>query len=423
MKRTTTTPSAGATTVMREAYREIEESFERFCLTAGLATLTEMLEADASALCGPRHGRSPERAGHRWGRTRGKIEFHGGRVDVERPRVRSRGSGGEVALPSWEAAESEDWLGRWAMNLMLINVSTRKFGRAVRLPEGDVPAHPGDSRSKSAVSRRFVALSAERMAGWMAQDISKLDLLAIQIDGLHIGEDLVLLAAVGIDGDGAKHPLGVIEGATESAATVQALLDNLIGRGLDPAVCRLFIVDGAKALIKAIRRTFGPHAPIQRCQVHKGRNIVERLPKRLHVQVRAALRQAWELEDADKAERLIRNLARTLEREAPGVAGSILEGLDEILTVSRLGLPPELRRSLACTNIIENMNGTVRRVSHNVKRWRDASMALRWTAAGMMEAAKGFRRLKARHQLPMLRAALAAHQAKHTGLAEISKAA
>jgi transposase-like protein len=210
--------------MMQEAFQEVEESFERFCLRAGLATLTEMLEADASALCGPRHGRSPERAGHRWGRTRFKIAFHGGRVNVERPRLRSRG-GGEVPLPSWEAAESEDWLGRWAMNLMLINVSTRKFGRA-SLPEGDVPAPLGDSRSKSAVSRRFVELSAERMAAWMASDLSKLDLLAIQIDGLHIGEDLVLLAAVGVDGDGAKHPLGVIEGATENAATAQALLDN-----------------------------------------------------------------------------------------------------------------------------------------------------------------------------------------------------
>jgi putative transposase len=144
MKRTTTTPAAGATVMMREAYQEIEESFERFCLKAGLATLTQMLETDASALCGPRHGRSPDRAGHRWGRTRGKFEFHSGRVDAERPRVRSHGGGGEVPLASWDAAESEDWLGRWVMNPMLINVSTRKFGRAVRLPEGDVPASMGD---------------------------------------------------------------------------------------------------------------------------------------------------------------------------------------------------------------------------------------------------------------------------------------
>jgi transposase-like protein len=267
--------------------------------------------------------------------------------------------------------------------------------------------------SKSAVSRRFVALSAERMKQWMAADLSNLDLLIIQIDGIHIDGDLMVLAAIGIDGNGEKHPLGVIEGATENAAVVQALLDNLVGRGLDPAVCRLFIVDGAKALSKAIRNTFGRHAPIQRCQVHKARNITERLAKPLHASVRKALRQAWELDDTDKAERLIKNLARRLEHDAPGVSASILEGLDEILTVTRLGLPVELRRSLACTNIIENMNGTIRQVCRNVKRWRDAKMALRWTGAAMLEAAKGFRRLKAHQQLPILRAALAAHHASH----------
>jgi transposase-like protein len=299
------------------------------------------------------------------------------------------------------------------MNLMLINVSTRRFGRAVRLPEGDIPAPPGAGVSKSAASRRFVALSTERMREWMAADLSKLDLLVIQIDGVYIAEDLTLLAAIGIDGDGVKHPLGLLEGATENAAVVQALLDNLIERGLDPTICRLFIIDGSKALAKAIRRTFGRDTPIQRCQIHKARNILERLPKHLHAPVRTALRQAWELDDAEKAERLIRNLARRLEQVAPGVSASILEGLDEMLTVIRLGLPQSLRRSLACTNIIENMMGTIRRVCRNVKRWRDASMALRWTAAAMQEATKGFRRLKAHKQLPVLRAALAAHQATH----------
>jgi transposase-like protein len=395
------------------AWENVATSFERFCLTAGVATLAEMMEHDAAALCGPRHGRTVDRRGYRWGQTAGKLGFHGGKVAIERPRVRAREDGAEMALPSWQAAQAEDWLGRWAMNLMLINVSTRRFGRAVRLPEGDIAAPPGAGVSKSAVSRRFVALSAERMGEWMAADLSQLDLLAIQIDGMHVTSELTLLAAVGIDGEGAKHPLGLLEGATENATVVQALLDNLIERGLDPNVCRLFIVDGSKALIKAIRRTFGRHTPIQRCQVHKARNIIERLPKHLHASVRAALRQAWELDDAEKAERLIRNLARRLEQVAPGVATSILEGLDEMLTVIRLGLPLSLRRSLACTNIIENMMGTIRRVCRNVKRWRDASMALRWTAAAMQEAAKGFRRLKACKQLPLLRAALAAHHRKH----------
>lgn len=395
------------------AWQEVGASFERFCLTAGLQALSEMMAQDAAELCGPRYGHQDGKGGQRWGTTHGKIGFHGGAVSLERPRVRRRG-GAEMALPSWEAAQSEDLLGRWAMNLMLINVSTRRFGRAVRLPEGDIPANSGAGISKSAVSRRFVALSAAQMQSWMSADLSHLDLLVIQIDGIHIEQDLVLLAAVGIDGDGVKHPLGVLEGATENAAVVQALLDNLIDRGLDPAVCRLFIIDGAKALKKAIRRTFGGHTPIQRCQVHKGRNIMERLPKHLHASVRTALRQAWELDDAAKAEKLIRNLAHRLEQLAPGVSATILEGMDELLTVVRLKLPAELRRSLACTNIIENMMGSIRRVCRNVKRWRDAPMALRWTGAAMLEAAKGFRRLKAHKQLPVLRTALADLQKRHT---------
>ena len=412
MNATTISSIPLAAASIETGWQDVRSSFERFCLTAGVAALEQLLHEDAERLAGARHGRNPERAGRRWGATKGKIGFHGGKVGVRRPRLRSL-AGQEIALPSWRAAQAEDWLGRWAMNLMLINVSTRKLRRAVRLHEGDLPAVPGDGTSKSAASRRFVALSAKRMAAWMAADLSRLDLVAIQIDGLHVGDDLVLVAALGIDADGNKHPLGLMDGATENAAVVQALIDNLIERGLDPTVCRLFIVDGAKALSKAIRRTFGADTPIQRCQIHKARNVIERLPKPLHAAVRRALRQAWEIDDADKAERLLHNLARRLEGEAAGVAKSILEGLDEMLTVNRLGLPPGLRRALACTNAIENMMGTVRRVCRNVKRWRNADMALRWTAAGMMEATKGFRRLKAYKQLPALKAALLAHQSKH----------
>ena len=396
---------------MGKAWEEVSGSFDRFCLAAGIETLGKMMEADTEVACGPRHSRSEDRRGHRWGRTAGKIGFHAGKIAIERPRVRAL-DGKELPLASWEQAVEEDWLGRWAMNLMLINVSTRKFRRAVRLPEGDVPAPAGSGVSKSAASRHFVALSAARMQEWMASDLCKLDLLVVQIDGIHMTGDLVLVAAVGIDGNGVKHPLGLIEGATENAAVAQALIDNLIARGLDPAVPRLFIIDGSKALSKAIRRSFGRAALIQRCQIHKARNIMERLPKPMHATVRRVLRQAWELDDADKAEKLIRNLARRLEHDAPGVSASLLEGLDEILTVTRLGLQKELRRALACTNIVENVMSTVRRVCRNVKRWRSASMALRWTAAAMQEAAKGFRRLKAHKQLPALRAALEAHQMK-----------
>ena len=428
MKRFSTTatalppPTLGA---VGKAWDEVSASFDRFCLAAGIEALGAMMERDAEEACGPRHWRGDGRRGHRWGRTQGKIGFHGGKVEIERPRVRGLG-GKELPLPSWERAVEEDWLGKWAMNLMLINVSTRKIRRAVRLPEGDVPAPAGAGVSKSAASRHFVALSAQRMKEWLASDLSTLDLLIVQIDGIHISEHLMLVAAIGIDGEGVKHPLGLVEGATENAAVVQALIDSLIARGLDPAIPRLFIIDGSKALAKAIRRSFGRHTPIQRCQVHKARNIMERLPKALHASVRRTLRQAWELDDAEKAEKLIRNLAQRLERDAPGVSASILEGLDEILTVTRLGLPTQLRRSLACTNIIENMMGTVRRVCRNVKRWDSAAMALRWTAAAMLEAKKGFRKLKAYKQLAALRIALKAHcesASNNCALAQQTKAA
>ena len=405
MRKAITSTAVPTHALKSEALAGMTASFERFCLAAGIETLSEMMEQDAEAICGLRHARGEGRLAHRWGRTKGKIGFHGGKVDVERPRVRGL-DGEERILPSWKSAVGENWLGEWAMNQMLIAVSTRKFERSVRLPGGDVPAPRGAGLSKSATSRRFVALSAARMRQWLATRLDHLDLMVIQIDGVHMADDLLLVAAIGIDATGEKHPLGVVEGATENAATARALIANLIDRGLDPAVPRLFIIDGSKALSTAIRRAFGRDAPIQRCQVHKARNILERLPKSMHASVRSVLRQVWELDDAAKAEKLLRNLACRLAADWDGVAGSILEGLDEMLTVTRLGLPRELRRSLACTNIIENVMGTVRRVCRNVKHWRSPSMAMRWTAAAMIEAKKGFRRLKAHKQLPALRAAL-----------------
>src|SRR6202049_3406350 len=232
MNKLTTSTAIPTRALKLEALANISASFELFCLASGMEALGEMMDHDVRVICGPRHARGHDRRGHRWGKTRGKIGFHGGKVEIERPRLRSF-EGKEQALPSWEAAVAEDWLGKWAMNQMLINVSTRKFARSVRLPEGDVPAPMGSGLSKSAASRRFVALSAARMKEWVACDLSGLDLLVIQIDGIHMDEDLVLVAAIGVDAKGDKHPLGLLEGATENAATVQTLINNLIERGLD----------------------------------------------------------------------------------------------------------------------------------------------------------------------------------------------
>jgi putative transposase len=215
--------------------------------TTSTAIPTNAIKAEALAACGVRHERGRRRKAHRWGKTKGKIGFHGGKVEIARPRLRGF-DGKEQALPSWETAQSEDWLGKWAINQMLINVSTRKFQRSMRLPEGDAPAPNGSGLSKSAASRRFVALSASQLKEWMGSDLSGLDLMVIQIDGIHMDEDMTLVAAIGIDVNGDKHPLGLVEGATENAATVQALIDNLVERGLNPAMAHLFIIDGSKTL-------------------------------------------------------------------------------------------------------------------------------------------------------------------------------
>ena len=390
-----------------EGLEEFKGSFDRLCLQAGTAAIEAMLAADAEQLCGKRYQRHADRRAHRWGLIGSEVGWHGGKAAIRRPRVRQRG-GGELQLSSWKAIQEADLLSRWAFNQMLIGVATRKYARSVRLPDGDLAGQAKRATTKSSVSR-FVALSTAKLKEGLATDLSGFDLLVIQIDGLHVG-DHVLVAAIGIDGAGDKHVLAVALGATENAAVVKALLADLVERGLQPDIARLFIVDGAKALSRAVRDTFGGFALIQRCQVHKGRNIIERLDPSLHAGVKKVLRQAWDSPTAEQAERVLRNLARRLDHDAPGVSASIHEGLDEMLTVIRLGLPDQLRRSLGCTNAIESLMAVLRQVCRNVKRWRDARMALRWTGTAMLEAEKSFRRLKAHKQLPILRAALLRHQ-------------
>ncbi|WP_049757689.1 IS256-like element ISMama1 family transposase [Magnetococcus marinus] len=410
-------------TETREAFDELSESFDRFCLRTGLEALETLMAEEVEQLCGPSHARDDQQA-YRWGSTKGEVPFHGGKVQIKRPRVRDK-SGKEKPLDSYLEARDHALLSRWAMNQMLLGVTTRRFGRSVRLPEGDIPRQDGDGTSKSAVSRRFVALSQVKMQEWLQQDLSDLDLLVIQIDGLVVNKHS-MIAAMGIDTKGIKHPLSLMEGATENHVVVQALLDDLIERGVNPKRAMFFLLDGSKALSKAVRNTYGQLALIQRCQVHKSRNILDRLDEAMKISVRKALRQAWDAESPELAEKLLRNLANRLKSTNQQAAASILEGLDEILCLIRLGLPPELRKALATTNAIENMMGTIRRVTRNVKRWKNSNMRLRWTAAGMLEAKKGFQRLRAYRQLPHLKAKLEEHTQKvlaETSLQKQSEAA
>jgi len=279
-----------------------------------------------------------------------------------------------------------------------VGVATRGYSRSLE-PLG--PSVKTRGTSKSAVSRRFVAATAARVEEQLSRPLGDLKLAVLMMDGIHFGEH-VILVALGIDESGKKHVLGLREGATENAASCTALLTNLTERGLETTRSRLMVIDGGKALRRAVREVFGKRALVQRCQLHKKRNVLDQLPERMRASVSAALSQAYASRDKATALRLLHNLERRLAKEHPGAAASLREGLEETLTVVGLGLPRALERTLATTNPIENLNSVARRVCGRVKRWRGGEMIVRWMVGAMSEAAKGFRRLKGHAGMPLL---------------------
>jgi transposase-like protein len=323
-------------------------------------------------------------------------------VAIRRPRVRRDGT--EVALPTFAAFADSDPLNRRVVEQMLVGVATRQYARSLE----PVPT-PVVSRgmSKSAVSRRFVAKTRAQMEAWQSQPLDGLDLVALLLDGVHVGEHC-LIVALGIAADGQKHALGLWEGSTENATLCQSLLANLQSRGLRTDRSLLVILDGSKALRKAVRELFGDGALVQRCQVHKLRNVLDHLPERQRTWAKAILQRAYRSADVATARRLLIDLGRRLETDHPSAAESVREGLDETLTVLGLTLPETLRRSLTTTNAAESLISRTRHVKRNVKRWRGGTMVVRWVAAGVLEAVKGFRRLKGHKAMPQLIAALRA---------------
>jgi putative transposase len=371
-------------------------------LRSGLKVFTAMLEEDRTAICGPRYAHEPERPASRAGTTPSEVVLGGRKVTIQRPRVRT--TAGEVPLPTFQAMAATDPLDRRVVEQMLVGVATRQYARSLE-PLG--PEMKSRGTSKSAVSRRFVARTTAQLAAWQSAPLDGLDLVALVIDGVHLG-DHCLIVALGIAADGQKHALGLWDGSTENATVCQGLLANLQSRGLRTDRSLLVILDGSKALRKAVRATFGEAALVQRCQVHKMRNILEYLNDRQRPWAQAILRRAYQSADVKTAQRLLVDLARRLETEHPSAAESVREGLDETLTVLTLNLSARLRRSLATTNAAESLLSRTRHVKRNVKRWRSGQMMLRWVAAGVLEAVKGFRRVKGYADMPMLVTALRA---------------
>jgi len=367
----------------------MRRDLREFVITAGAAALAAVLEEERTRVVGPRYAHLPTRSARRAGSAPGELVMGGRRVRVRRPRARTL-TGKEIELPSWAAFSSTDPLDERAVNQMLVGVSTRRYERSLEKLAAPLPER---GTSKSAVSRRFVAATKRQMDEWLGRDLSQLDLAALMIDGIVIAEH-VMLVALGIDADGKKHVLGVREGATENASACTALLADLRDRGLHTDRAVLVVIDGGKALAKAVRNVFGAKAIVQRCQAHKARNVIDQLPIELRPSVRQAMRDAYAANDAGRARTMLVNLAQRLRSEHPGATASLEEGLDETLSVKRLRLPRNLERQLSTTNAIENLMRSIRELADRVKRWRGGAMVQRWTVTAVADAATRFHRVR-----------------------------
>jgi putative transposase len=391
------------TVALAELAGAAREGLLALAVGTGLGVLGGLLDADVDRLVGPKGRHQPDRIAVRHGTQAGRVTLGGRRVQVDRPRVRRADGTQELPLPTWQAFAATELLDQLARERMLAKLSTRRYQHGLE-PVGSQVAQTATGTSNSAVSRRFVAATEHALAELLAQDLSTLDLVALLVDGIRVAEHTCVVA-LGITIDGTKVPLALAEGATENATVVRDLLTGLRDRGLEVTRPLLVVLDGAKALRRAVTEVFD-HPVIQRCQLHKLRNVTDRLPDALASVVAKRMRAAYRNPDPLIAQAELEALARELDRSHPGAAASLREGLAETLTIGRLGVPPTLARTLRSTNSIESMIAICRDHAANVKRWRDGQMVLRWVAAGMGEAAKQFRRVNGYLHLPALRAAL-----------------
>jgi putative transposase len=364
----------------------------------GLEALKSLFVDDAERLAGPKGKHQASRELHHWGTTETSLEFGGRKITVERPRVRAR-KGGEISLPTVRHLQSCDPLAETVLNQILLGVSTRGYADSI-------PAAPTGTKSrgasKSAVSRQLTKRMTHGMRDALSRPLGDVQLVAMMLDGIGIGDHTVVVA-IGVTLAGQKMVLGLEQGSTENAAICTEILHNLAGRGLkvdDPILC---VIDGGKGIRKALRDVYGDNAIVQRCQVHKRRNIRDHLPKHRQVSVDRQLAAAYASESVKVARKRITQLVSWLERnDEDAAAASLREGLEETLTILKLDTPPALRKIFATTNAIENLMGSIRKTTRNVKRWRSAKMAKRWVSVAVNEASKSFRRIKGYKNLPIL---------------------
>ncbi|MGB8480715.1 MAG: IS256 family transposase [Acidobacteriaceae bacterium] len=367
----------------------------------GRAAIQAVLQLSAIEAAGGPQQQGKRRSGDVvfYGRQAGQVLLSDRKLEVQRPRLRSKGRRGqEVEVPAYAAMQNPTPMGARMLDILLHGVSTRNYKQVIP------PMAETAGVSRSAVSRAAIEASEAEVEALLARRFDELKLLVIYIDGLIFG-DYTMIGAVGVDSEGHKHVLGIREGATENSTVVTELLEDIVSRGVDPKRKMLFVIDGSKALRAAINAVFGSHQPVQRCRAHKLRNVLDYLTKDDKAQVKSLLRAAWKL-DADKGMARIKKLAAWLDQKYPQAAASLLEGLEECFTINRLDIPPALHRCLATTNIIESPHAGVRIQTRRVTHWQNGRMVLRWMASAFLRTEKRFKRIMGHRDLWALEAIL-----------------
>ncbi len=373
----------------------------------GLGVVHELMELEVTEVVGPKGKHNADRTAVRHGHEDGSMTLGARRTAVRRPRMRTADDEHELPVKTYEFFADRDPLTRAVMDRMLAGVSTRRF-QCVGEPVGEEVEQAASATKKTSVSEMFIQRTRTALGELMSRRLEDVRLAVMMLDGLEIAERTHVVA-LGITTEGVKLPLGLWEGSTENATLARTLLADLVDRGLDPEQAILFVIDGAKALRRAIKDVFGEHALVHRCHRHKERNVTDLLPERDRDQVRARMRAAWALTDADLAEQRLELLVSELDRTWPDAAGSLREGLQDTLTLMRLGITDQLAKTLCSTNPCESMIEIVRYTQRNVKRWQDGDMRKRWTAVGMLVAEQQFRRIIGYRDLAKLVIAVERH--------------
>jgi putative transposase len=401
---------AEATIAIASIAETMREGLLAFTTAAGLAVFRALLDEELASKIGPKHAKNPDRAGNWHGTTTGQVVLGGRKVSVERPRGRLVEGGGEIGLDTWDAFAADDLLQHVIVERMLAGVATR---RHVQVGEPVGSQLRARSVSKSAVSRRFITATETAMAELLSRDLSGHDVAVLMIDGVHFADDVLVVAMI-ITTDGTKIPVGLAHGDTENSTVVKTVLADLVARGLRSDAGLLVVLDGSKALRKAVNSVFGAAAVVQRCTLHKRRNVTDYLPKTQRATMDRRLAAIFAENDSVIGLRKAHLLAKELELAYPDAAASLREGLDEMFTVARLGASATLRRSLTTTNAVESLISIARTTTSHVKNWRDGEMRKRWCATGMLEAERSFRRIKGHKELAAFTKKLRAHTNKKT---------